>query len=280
MKRSPGRPEAKPAFRLSAKAWFIAVSQASQKNASQLEVYFADPRKKPDYKLGKGPGLWSKYQRGAACPKVNDPSPDKPSLVNIVERKFPGTKRWLTMPFWRLLSMEPLDANELKSIFLSLSPEVSDVIVHATYHPKRTFWRVQSPPEAMYRRLVEIGTIDAATAIMALIKEAEINQNQHQHRFGLVAWSQCASKLIDDPVLGPLLAEINTYIDLQFTRAEYFRPGNPSDIYRLDRPEILAAWNEHGPGADYSRPRSADQPVKTAWDTGNEAGRRLTKVMD
>lgn len=247
MDRAPGRPETDPAYRLAAKAWFIAVSQASGMNASQLEVLFADPRKKQVYRKGKGPGLWNKYQRGRACPNTNERSPDNPSLPSLVERKYPGTKQWLTMPFWKLLSAATLDMAELKEIYLSLPPEVGDVIIHSSYEPENIFWRSQSAPEVIYEKLVRIGTVSAATAILALIKEAETTQNQRQHILGLTAWAQCSSSLIENPVIGSLVGEINGFVDRKFRIVSYLGLGNPGELYCLGQAARGTIWREHGP---------------------------------
>lgn len=238
-------------------------------NASQLEAMFAEPGKRTPISpaLGRS-GLWSKYRRGEASPKVNDGASGKTSLVNRVEQRFSGTKRWFTMPLWDLLQRDLIQPAELKEIFLSLQPEVRNLIVHQNYHPQARFWRNQTLPEHLYESLVKIGSIDAVTAVLALIKEAEINQNQHQHKLGLVAWAKCAAKLVYEPVIGEMLSEINKCIEERFIAMAYHAGSGEGGIEHLGAARVRAIWKEHGPKPGARPPVT---PV-SVWDI---AGGRL-----
>lgn len=253
--KSAGRPQTEKVYRFRTRAWFIAVSRASGMNASALEILFADPEKQMNYRLGNRPGLWNKYQKGIISPKVQKNKKGAPlQLVDRVEKKFPGTKQWFTMPFWCLLSFDPLDMPALKTIFLHLSPEVRGLIVIGKYNPKNKFWRLQKNPAELYQELVALGTVDAATAILALIKEAETTQNQTQHQLGLRAWAHCAKKLTDNPILGPLLSDINRYMEKRFTDTVYFATGGAPEIYKMGTEKVRSIWEEHVPATSNSSP--------------------------
>lgn len=214
MKKDAGRPAIDTAYRIRAMAWFNAVSLASGMNDGELEVLFGG------YAPGARPGLWRKYKTGRICPKFKPDIHGHPSIVERVEPRFPGTAKWMTMPFWEVLSYKPMDMAELRRIYLSLSPTVRDLIVTEPKLNGRMFWRRMTETESLYQDLADIGDLDAATAILALIKEAEVTQNQTQHQWGLIFWSRCSSKLTC-PVVSPLLHPINAVIEDRFTRITY-----------------------------------------------------------
>lgn len=201
-------------------AWFNAVSLASGMNESELEVLFGESTSRQRYTPGARPGLWRKYKMGRICPKTKADINGRPSIVERVDRQFPGTAKWMSMPFWDVLSYKRMDMAELRQVYVSLSPSVRDLIVMDPQINGRMFWRRSTAMEALYDELIEVGGIDAATAILALIKEAEITQNQIQHQYGLVYWARCTVKL-QHPVISPLIAQINEVIEDRFTRISY-----------------------------------------------------------
>lgn len=261
--KSAGRPKIEEVYKFRTRAWFIAVSRASGMNASTLEVLFADPEKQMNYKLGNRPGLWNKYQKGIISPKVQKDKKREPlQLVDRVEKRFPGTKQWFTMPFWCLLSFDPLDMPALKTIFLNFSPEVRELIVIEKYNQKNSFWRLQKDPAELYQELVAVGTVEAATAILALIKEAETTQNQTQHKLGLRAWVHCVQKLTGNPILGPLLSDINKHIEKRFTDTVYFSTGETQEKYRMGTAEVQSVFKEQVPVTSNSNsPANNSRPL-------------------
>lgn len=219
--RSVGRPTIDSAFKVRTKAWFYAVSQASGMNAEELEIFFASPDKQATYKAGNRPRLWEKYRDGRNCPKYEMDRNGKLSIVQRVEKRFPGTAKWIAMPFWQVLSYARLEMHDLKAMYLSLSKPVRKLIVMEGPREERMFWRRPTDHEDLYIQLIRIGDLDATTAVLALIKEAEVTQNQLQHQLGLYYWEYCALILQKHPVLSLVLRDINAIIEDRFTRISY-----------------------------------------------------------
>ena len=119
------------------------------------------------------------------------------------------------MPFWEALSRKPMEMAEIKQIYLSLSDKVREMIVAKETNPPRrltAFWRIPTDWDTLYSRLYEIGDLDAATAVLTLIKEYEATQNYDAHESGLTYWGKIARKLQQYPPLAPLIPEINNII--------------------------------------------------------------------
>lgn len=252
-----GRPPTEPIYKLRTRAWFIAVSQASGLKTFELEMMFASKDANGQSEGFVRTGIWSKYCKGIVSPKLHDFGPDKLSLVNRVDQQFPGTKRWFIMPFWRLLSRDPLEPSELKTIFFSLPEDIRRLFVIRNYKGKNIFWRLQRDPESLYQELASIGTLDATIGVLAMIKEAEMTQNQLQHLLGLSAWVKCAARLKQDPVLSALLDPINKYVKKRFADTVYFTPHEPPTPFRFGNDRVRHVWIEH----DFDPP--VDIPVES-----------------
>ncbi len=231
MKKRSGRPAKDPVYRLRTRAWFNAVSQASGMDDSELEVLFGDSKYTPIHR----PGLWGKYKKGTICPKSKPDIHGRPSIVERVEAKFPGTAQWLEMPFWDVLSRKRMEMSEIKQIYFWLSEEVFDKIVadktDGDFY-EAAFWRIPKDWITLYSELSEIGNLDAATAILALIKECETTQRQAEHKIGLAYWGKIALKLYEYPPLAPLILDINTIIGKYYCAILY--PTEDGDFEELD----------------------------------------------
>lgn len=104
---------------------------------------------------------------------------------------------------------------ELKTIYFSLSEEVCEKIIADEteldlYEP--TFWRIPKDWKHLFSELNDIGDLDAATAILALIKECEITQRPNEHKMGLAYWGKIALKLHQYLPLAPIIPDINTIV--------------------------------------------------------------------
>lgn len=212
LKKTVGRPGTDKAFRVRTKAWFVAVSLASNMNAGELELYFAPPEKRAMYKPGNRPRHWEKYRDGSICPKSKPDLNGRTSIVERVEEHFPGTAMWITLPFWQVLSNAYMEMRELKAIYLSLSAPVRELIVMEGYSNNKIFWRKPTSHGDLFDQLITIGGLDAAAAVLALIKEAELTQNQLQHQQGLDYWAICTRQLRNHPVLSRVMDDIDSII--------------------------------------------------------------------
>lgn len=244
MKRNVGRPSIDTAFRIRTKAWFIAVSQASGMNAEELEIYFAPPDKQGMYRGGNRPRLWEKYRAGRICPKSKPDRNEKESIVERVGKCFPGTDKWISMPFWQVLSYSQMEMHELKAVYRSLSNPVRELIIMEKAQENKMFWRTPTNQDDLYRKLISIGDIDAATAVLAMIKEAEVTQNQFQHRQGLAWWAYCVWVLQNHPVLSQVMDDINKIIADRFTRVGY--PDEHGVYQAMTKSEVRSILTQYG----------------------------------
>lgn len=223
MKNKVGRPALDSAYRIRAQAWFNAVSLVTGKSHRELEELFANRNVRGKLiSLGANPGLWRKYKLGLSCPKTKPGKGREKSIVERVEERFPGTAKWMSMPFWEVLSDAPMEMAELKRVYLSLSPQVRDLIV--IEHPLgvRAFWRKQTDIKTLCQQLLTIGGLDAATAILALMKEAEATQNPYMHLYILECWATNCSEILQKyPELFHLLEKINEIIESRVTGFGY-----------------------------------------------------------
>ncbi len=207
-------------------AWFNAVSLAGGGlTAGQLEVLFGSSNTGKTYTLSDRSGLWGKYRTGYICPKTKPDLNGRISIVERVEKKFPGTAKWLTLPFWDVLSYTPMTIWDLKKIYCSFPPALREMFVMEIPGANMMFWRKRQDPLELCRKLIELGGIDALTAILALIKEAETIQYPELHLLGLEAWAHCSETLQIHPVLGPLQGRINDVLLDRFTRVSYPFPN-------------------------------------------------------
>lgn len=238
MKKRAGRPKLDPAYRLRTRAWFNAVSQASGMNDCEMEVYFGNSK----YTALNRPGLWGKYKKGTICPKSNPDINGRPSIVERAEEAFPGTAQWLKMPFWDVLSRRRMEMSEIKQIYFKLPGEIFEKIVVDELDEEfydATFWRLPTDWMALFSELSEIGTLDAATAILALIKECETAQRQEEHKIGLTFWGKIALKLHQYPPLAPLVIDINSIIGKYYIATYY--PTSYGEYEELDTSTIAEA---------------------------------------
>lgn len=233
MKNKVGRPTLNPAYRIRAQAWFNAVSIATGKTSSELEILFANRNvKRKIISLGANPGLWRKYKLGLSCPKTK-PSKGRKSIVDRVEESFPGTSKWMSLPFWDVLTDTPIEMGELKNIYLSLSQQVLDLIIIHKTKSTTTFWRKQTDIPKLCQQLINFGNLDAATAILALIKEAEATQNQYMHLYLFECWAKNSTAMLKAyPELFPLLNKINDIIQNKFSSFSYF--GDDGKLFKLN----------------------------------------------
>lgn len=216
--REVGRPGGTdPAYRIATRAWFNAVSMASGgMNARELEGMFARSGKS-----GSCSGIWGKYRDGKVCPKILPDFKGNPSIVERVERRFPGTKKWIAMPLWRVLGYSPMDMDQLRDLFWSFPGNIRKLLISERSPYKRIFWRRPMELRQLFGHLVNMGTLDAITAILGVIKEFETTQNQIMHQEALDWWQFCTPVLRKEPILMPLVVDINGIIEDRYCGTSY-----------------------------------------------------------
>lgn len=216
-----GRPPSDPVHRIKGITWFVAVSQASGMTAAELEVLFGKSKRNLQYSAGCRPGLWNKYRDGLACPKSKRDKNGNPSIVERVENRFPGTAKWIFMPFWDVMSSAPMEMADIKNIYQSLPLELRILLVMEPANSQKTFWRRPIDENKLFQHLLKIHDLNAGIAILAIIKEAEITQNQRLHRKGIECWNEYSIFLNQHPIVGYVSKLIAEMLKKRFGNIEY-----------------------------------------------------------
>ena len=182
-------------------------------------------------------GIWGKYRDGKVCPKLHRGRDGKPTLIERVEKRFPGTDYWAYIPFWDVLSYIPMSMADLKELYLCFPRHIKNLLVIEKQPYNRMFWRRPVDIETSYRQLVKIGDLAAITAVLALIKECEVTQNQEMHQKGLSYWALCTCRLQKNNVLSPLIRDMNKIIEDRYHRISYVN-SDDGEYFKITKAEI------------------------------------------
>lgn len=215
----PGRPKKDSLSNLRTMAWFNAVSQASGMNAYELDIFFAGRYRKYENRAC----IWDKYERGEVEPRTKTSAKGQPSIVQKVEKKFPGTAEWLKHPIWTLLGNSRMNMEEIRSVYMSLNPRLRALFIMDTSTARKPgiFWRRDMPLNEIFQKLEKGSGLDSLTALLAMIKEAEITQYQDQHIQALLFWNTLSPKIRSVPALAPLRGPLNEIIQKKMLRCHY-----------------------------------------------------------
>lgn len=223
-----GRPRKSEITRFKVMAWFNAVTEASSKTAAELEREFAQVE---HVRWVNGveirPKLWEKYRRGEVEPRSGYSPQGMPNLVERVEQRYPGTAKWLSSPLWHLADKAPMAMDDIHKIYEGLPYLFRSIFIAAPHEASEVFWRRPVDPQHVCEILLRQGGFDALTTILAMIKEAEITQDQYQHSEAREAAQKCIAGMNHDQILdAELLGELRRYLERCWGRAKYFSiPG-------------------------------------------------------
>lgn len=177
---SRGRPRKSEITRFKVMAWFDAVAEASGKTAADLEREFA-PAAHIRWELGMEirPKLWEKYRRGEVEPRSIPSKGRKTSIVQEVESRYPGTAKWLSLPLWKLADFnQTVTMDELRAVYQGMPLKIRGLIIKDDVLEGEIFWRKQTDEDELLRRLAAAGGLDGVTAILALVREAHVCQQE------------------------------------------------------------------------------------------------------
>jgi hypothetical protein len=173
------------------------------------------------------PGIWDKYRRGIVGPSIKPIRDQTQSIVQRVEAEYPGTARWLKLPLWNLLEADQVPMDDLYWIFNDLDEAVQELLV---YEPHRqhdgVFWQKSlRNTEHLVASLFFLNSLDAATALLGLIKEAEICQDQFLHQECYWALITLFETMQCEPPLKKILPELRLHLIKIFTSIQYMQDG-------------------------------------------------------
>lgn len=208
---------------LRVQTWFRAVRLASGKTPAQLEREFSQPRGVP--RMLPRSCIWEKYARGEVVPRSGRRRDGALNLVERVEARYPGTKQWLEWPLWRLADKAPMTMSEIKTIYEELPEPIRSMFIATKNGACGIFWRRPIEIDHACEILLRYRGIHGLIAILAIVKEAEIIQNQYQHQVGIRAameYLRSVAVKASQPMADDIYAYLTKYIKFQWKSAGYF----------------------------------------------------------
>lgn len=201
-------------------AWFLAVSQASKLTPRELEKQFGET--KSDGKVQRS-CVWDKYRRGEVVPRSGRRPDGGLKLVDRVEAAYPGTAKWLTLPLWRLLDKAPMEMSEIRRYLEGLPNLMRQMFIYSETQSTGLFWRRDTDYEDACDLLLRFGSLDGLNAVLALVKEAEVIQDQYQHQDCVQKAGEYLARLAYQGLLPEtLIDEFSHYLAQRVAVAGYF----------------------------------------------------------
>lgn len=213
-KKPVGRPKIdKLLKKFRVQTWFNAVAEASGKTAYELEKEFAPSILVRENFNKQRARLWEKYRLGKTMPTIKEKKGGRKGIAQLVEEKYPGTIHWLTDEFFDLANMDKeITMKFVREVFESLPSEIRRYIILENAISSSLFWRKQFIPEpAFYEGLVRNPSPHAFIALLALLREALICQNELS--FNII--KEMLIKIEDEDIRhGPIFSSVFTKIIL------------------------------------------------------------------
>lgn len=213
-------------------AWFRAVSLASKLTPRELEQLFGETKSNEKVKRSC---VWDKYRRGEVVPRSGLRPDGGLNLVDRVEAVYPGTAKWLTLPLWRLLDRAPMEMSEIRRYLERLPNLMRQMFIYSEAQPTGLFWRRDTDYEDACDLLLRFVSLDGLNAVLALVKEAEVIQDQYQHQDCVRKAGEYLARLAYQELLPEKLNdELSNYLAQRVTSAGYF--------FELQDEESEGAW--------------------------------------
>lgn len=201
-------------------AWFLAVSLASKLTPRELEKQFGEPKSNEKVKRSC---VWDKYRRGEVVPRSGTRPDGGGNLVDRVEAAYPGTAKWLVLPLWRLLDKAPMEMSEIRRYLEGLPNLMRQMFIYSQAQPSGLFWRRDTDYVDACDHLLRFGSLDGLNAVLALVKEAEVIQNQYQHHDCVQKAGEYLARLGFRGLLPEaLIGELSNYLAQRVVAAGYF----------------------------------------------------------
>jgi hypothetical protein len=142
---SAGRKPITPIHRLRVRTWYLGVRHASNKTKWALEAEFPPEgqpirRKDENKETRQRSQYWSKYQAGTATPRKERLDLGGGTLVDAVDRKYPGTKLVFEHALWEVL--------EYKDAKFWMSPAPRSLPETALAALETGSWMLLPPPHS------------------------------------------------------------------------------------------------------------------------------------
>lgn len=233
-KKSVGRPQRTMADKVRTLAWIRCVLSKSQKSAFQLGKEFHPEQYRYDGEKQRSSKRWERYEEGTSFP----PDPDTgDSLIDLVERAYPGTAWVYRHTVWKALGGGISDVKEVTALLLTLGDLVTDIcFIPRSVRGKTTLRRV-SYDYGLPTKLGYLRSIDGFAALLLLAREAELTGDGKVHAQIYLASAETLFYLRDVPELRAVLSEIVECMNETLCSFTYFWGGDvvaPSPTLSLE----------------------------------------------
>jgi len=175
------------------RTWFAAVSYHSGKKPYALDREFSASRAKPAC-------LWAKYARGTTGPSEQ--------LVLRVNETYKHTSLWYFHPVWDLAADSAIPPDDLRRLIRKIEPKVRNNLIRQGTEGNSPFWfALEYDPILVLEVFVQQASIASLAGIIAMIRVAELQQNQLLHLTGHVALAHHAEAARDVSILNGLVPD-------------------------------------------------------------------------
>lgn len=232
---------------LQVRLWYAVIVALSGLGNNGLCRWFPsdsrEHRQKHGAFAGAESGYWDQIRKGRCLPLRTTRGC---RLVDRVEVAFPGTKRWIVSPLWRLLRTAPVTSQYLFEVFSGLPDDIRELLLVEPGVASLFFRRPAS--ENLYKSLERIASrpledearsfarlMGCTVAVLALVREAELRQNQPQHYGGRLAWERMVRRLIVFAGATPLVDELMQLGKARFRGTVYSPDGEGEMVMSCDQ---------------------------------------------
>ena len=219
-----GRPKKDIVDKFRTMVWYAAVKQRSGfETAYMLGKHFSPEqfRRGPD---GESiyPSKWNKYKRGDTVPSN--------TLVKHVESEFKGTARWLELTLWDVIRKKPPSIIKIKAIVSTVRPGLAKHISGLKSNiPKQDSRRLYSTTsiDSLWRQ----GDLDSLAALFALIRDAELKNNNFQYIEASVASMYVILRQLIKEPLYTVRHDLFQYVQTSYFN---FTPDKKVSLFPID----------------------------------------------
>lgn len=172
-------------------------------------------------------GMWSRYERGLVEPSRK--------RIERIEMKVPGSARYFCAGFWALLENRAYGWKDIDAAVQTLPPMLFDGLRNiGSFGRLCSRSRIPSLLDAAVATVVnDSNGIYGLTAILVLIREAELAQDEGQYIRSLQAWAKASEAKAKHRILCGLPSTLFAAVAIPLLNVSF------SD------PEMNASWEEY-----------------------------------
>ncbi|MFZ6873951.1 MbcA/ParS/Xre antitoxin family protein [Undibacterium sp. Di27W] len=220
--RPAGRPTKTTVSKIKTLAWIRFIASISQKTPSQLGREFHPTQYRYDGEKQQSSKRWERYAEGSSSPPDLN-SGD--SLVDLVDRAYPGSAKLFRHSVWIALEGNLRDSREINALLLTLGELVTDICFIPQEVRGKTKMKRVPYDYGLPMKLANLRSLEGLTALLLLAKEAEIIGNGKVHVQITGRISQSLFYVREIPEISFVLKEVVECINIQLQAFKYHLGG-------------------------------------------------------